>query len=71
VGDRERVVFVHACVHMLLAHVVACNASLSCVYVSVRKHRDGERDMHRGRKRQKQTENICLCMPACMSKASV
>jgi len=64
VGDIERVVFVHACVHVLL--IVACNASLSCVYVSVRKDRDGERDMHRGRKRQKQTENICFCMPACM-----
>jgi len=51
VGDRERVVFVHACVHVLL--ILACNASLSCLYMSVRKDRDRKRDMHRGRKRQK------------------
>jgi hypothetical protein len=63
VGDRERVVFVHACVHVLL--IVACNTSLSCVYMSVRKDRDGERDVHRGRKSKKQTIYVFACLRAC------
>jgi len=64
VGDRERVVFVHACVHVLL--IVACNASLSFVYVSVRNigmERETSTEVERDRYRQR--VYILACLRAC------
>ena len=63
-GDIERVVFVHACVHVLL--IVACNASLSCVYVSVRKKGMGrETRTEVERDRNKQRVYVLACLRAC------